>query len=294
MPARSYKIEFFQLDVVPTAEISSVRELFEAVDDEELDADLEVGGFTRELWKLVFDRYPDSVCGQFRKFRDTDIPEVGSVGGDAEQIDLEDGEGLIEKNFFIFYEERNILAWHKNNHSSGVTQFVNFLSKISGAKASALPILQPDAIERLMNEDVELKKIEFTLPRPTNPTLYRDDNFSSSILSLMNDSEADTIKLSMAVDLRRDAEQRLSSRLKNTLRNITRYGASSAKAIVFDENGYEYPIDLIADRVYSYQFIETDRHFPPNLTMYGIIDTAKSDCQEALDGYFGALEDSMD
>lgn len=294
MPQRSYKIEFFQLDVLPNAEIASVRDLFVAVDDGDLDADLKLGGYTRELWKLIFDRYPNAVCGQFRKFRDTDIPEIGVVGGDAEQIDLEDGEGLIEKNFFIFYEEKNILAWHKNNHSSGVNQFVNFLSEISGTKASALPILQPDAISRLMNDEIELKKIEFTLPKPTNPELYNSDDFSTNILNLLNDSSADTIKVSMAVDLRRDAEQRLSSRLKTALKNIAGYGASSAKAIVFDENGYEYPIDLIADRVYSYQSVETDRYFPPNLTMYGIIDEAKSDCQEALDGYFGALENSLE
>lgn len=293
MPQRSYKIEFFQLNLVPNQDVASVRDLFEALSEEEYDTSSEIGGFTREVWGLVFDRYPESVCGQFRKFRDTDIPEIGLPGEDAEQIELEDGEGLIEKNFFIYYEENNILAWHRNNHSSGINQFVSFLSSTAGIRVSAGPILQSDAIARLMNGDVELKKIEITLPRPTNPALYPDDDFGSSILGMMTDADADSLKISMGVDLRRaDTEGRLTNRLKSTLRNVLRSGATTARAHVF-EDGSEFPIDLIADRVFSWQSVETNSQFPPSFTMYGIIDTAKAECQEALDGYFGAMEDAL-
>lgn len=293
MPQRSYKIEFFQLNLVPNQDVSSIRDLFEALDDGEYDTSLEIGGFTREVWGLVFDRFANSVCGQFRKFRDTDIPEIGSIGEDAEQIELDDGEGLIEKNFFVYYEQNDLLAWHKNSHSSGINQFVNFLSSVTGAKVTAGPILQSDAIARLMSGDVELKKIEFTLPRPTNPQLYPQDDFGSTILGMMNNADADSLKISMGVDLRRaDTEGKLARRLKRTLRNLVSNGASTARAHVL-EDGIEYPIDLIADRVFSWQSVETNAYFPPSFTMYGIIDTAKAECQEELDAYFGAMEDAL-
>lgn len=293
MPLRSYKIEFFQLSIIPNQDISSVRDLFEALDADEYDTSLEIGGFTREIWRLVFDRFDNSVCGQFRKFRDTDIPEIGSVGEDAEQIELEDDEGLIERNFFVYYEQNDLLAWHKNSHSSGVNQFANFLSTTAGVKVTAAPVIQSDAIARLMSGDVDLKKIEFTLPRPTNPRLYPEDDFGSSILGMMNNADADSLKISMGVDMRRaDTEGKLTSRLKRTLRNLVRNGASTARAHVIDD-GVEYPIDLIADRVFSWQSVETNAHFPPNYTMYGIIDTAKAERQEELDGYFGAMEDAL-
>jgi hypothetical protein len=293
MAKRSYKIEFFQVSLNPNADANDIRDIFEGIRDEDFDAALEIGGFTREVWGLLFDRFPSSVCGQFRKFRDTDIPEVGVVGGDAEEIDLEDGEGLIEKNFFVYYEDHDLLAWHKNNHSSGVNQFVNFLTAISGAKVSVSPILQSDAIERLMNGDVELKKIEITLPRPTNPRFYKGDDFGPDLIDLMGSANADSLKISLGIDLRRaDTEGSLTSRLKNTLKYIVKNGATTAKAIVF-EDGIEHPIDLIADRVFSYQDVDTDAHFPPNLTMYGIINTAKDDCQEEIDGYFGSMEDAL-
>jgi hypothetical protein len=293
MPLRSYKIEFFQLSIIPNQDISSVRDLFEALDADEYDTSLEIGGFTREIWRLVFDRFDNSVCGQFRKFRDTDIPEIGSVGEDAEQIELEDDEGLIERNFFVYYEQNDLLAWHKNSHSSGVNQFANFLSTTAGVRVTAAPVIQSDAIARLMSGDVDLKKIEFTLPRPTNPRLYPEDDFGSSILGMMNNADADSLKISMGVDMRRaDTEGKLTSRLKRTLRNLVRNGASTARAHVIDD-GVEYPIDLIADRVFSWQSVETNAHFPPNYTMYGIIDTAKAERQEELDGYFGAMEDAL-
>lgn len=293
MATRSYKIEFFQLSLIPNADVSSLRDLFESLDDNFFSTDLNIGGFTREIWGLVFDRFPSSVCGQFRKFRNTDVPEIGVVGGIAEEINLEEDEGLIEKNFFVYYEEHDILAWHKNNHSSGINQFSNFLSSTSGAKIQANPLLQADAIERLMRGNVELKKIEITLPRPTNPTLFQGDDFGPDLIDLMSSANADSLKVSLAVDMRRaDTEGKLTGRLKNTLRYIVRNGATTAKAIVF-EDGIEHPIDLIADRVFSYQQVETDAHFPPNLTMYGIINTAKDDCQEDIDGYFGAMEDAL-
>ncbi|SFF36657.1 hypothetical protein SAMN05216563_1299 [Phytobacter palmae] len=293
MPQRSYKIEFFQLNMVPNQNVSSIRELFEALHDEEYETSLVITGFPREVWGLVFDRYPASVCGQFRKFRNTDIPEVGSIGEDGEEIELDDDEGLIEKNFFVYYEENNLLAWHKNSHSSSINQFVNFLSTTAGIRVTAGPILQSDAIARLMSNDVQLKKIEITLPRPTNPQLYPRDDFGTSIIGLLSDSDADSLKISMGVDLRRaDTEGRLSGRLKRTLRNLVQSGATTARAYVF-EDGLEHPIDLIADRIFSWQSVETNAYFPPNFTMYGIIDTAKAECQEELDGYFGALEDAL-
>lgn len=293
MPQRSYKIEFFQLSIVPNEDFSSVRELLEALEDDEYETSLEIGGSTREIWGLTFDRYPDSVCGQFRKFRNTDIPEIGSLGEDAELIELEDDEGLIEKNFFIYYEQNDLLAWHKNSHSSGINQFAKFLSETAGLKVTAAPIIQSEAIARLMNGNVELKKIEFTLPRPTNPRLYPQDDFGSTILGMLNDANADSLKISMGVDLRRaDTEGKMVNRLKRTLRNVVSNGASTARAHVF-EDGVEYPIDLIADRVFSWQTVETNANFPPNNTMYGIIDAAKAECQEELDGYFGAMEDAL-
>ncbi|CNE36149.1 DUF6731 family protein [Yersinia intermedia] len=295
MPFRDYKIEFFQLNLKPSAEIPSIRALFTLLlEDDNYRTSLAQGSYTREIWGLINDRFPRTVCGQFRKFRTTDIPEIGQVGGDAKEIELNENEGLIEKNFFVYYEEHDILAWHKNGHSSSVLQFASFLSASGGCKISAGPVLQPDAIARLMNGNIELKKIELTIPRPTNPELYPEDDYGRGLIDMMNNLNADSLKLSLGVDLRRaDSEGKLSNRLKNTLRAIVETGATTARAQVF-EDGIEHPIDLIADRVFSYQRVETDAHFPPSFTMYGIIDTAKAECQGDLDDYFGALEDAID
>lgn len=296
MPSRDYKIEFFQLNFMPNGNFESLPSIFAAIsdaDNNECPSSQSQGGYTREIWGLRTDRFPSTVCGQFRKFRTTDIPEIGSVGELAHEIELEDNQGIIERNFFVFYEENNLIAWHKNSHSSSINQFAKFLSTVSGSRIRALPVIQGDAIERLMSGDVTLKKIELSIPRPTNPDLYPDDDFGTNIIEMMNSTNTDSLKLSMGVDLRRaDTEGQLVNRLKRTIRAFSAFGATTAKALVI-EDGIEYPIDLIADRVISIQRVETDAHFPPSLTMYGIIDTAKAECQEELDAYFGSVEAAL-
>ncbi|MGK2697582.1 DUF6731 family protein [Serratia surfactantfaciens] len=295
MTEKNYKVEFFQLSLTPNREIDSFETLFELLEnDDDTQTALNHGGYTREIWGLRNKRNPRAIYGQFRKFRTTDIPEIGKVGGQSQEIELDDNEGLIERNFFAYYVENDIVAWHKNSHSSSINQFAGFLSAIADCKISAAPILQADAIGRLMSGDVTLKKIEFTLPRPTNPDLYPADNYGRGMIDLMNGVDADSLKVTMGVDLRRaDTEGKMSNRLKDTLRALVQSGATTARAYVFDE-GIEHPIDLIADRVFSIQQIETDAHFPPAITMYNLLDTAKAECQEGIDDYFGEMGRALD
>ncbi|QWT40135.1 DUF6731 family protein [Dickeya dadantii] len=294
MPEREYRIDFFQLSVLPTHEIEDSVDVFQKIIDGVFDTAINQSGYTREIWSLRRRRSGNAIDGQFRKFRTTDIPEIGQIGMQAQEIELGDNDGLIEKNFFVFYLENNILAWHRNSHSNSPLQFSRFLSSISDSKVTVDPILQADAVQRLMSGNITLKKIEFTIPRPTNPELYPDDDYGRGIIDLMNNTNADSLKLSMGVDLRRaDSEGSMTNRLKQTLRNLVHSGATTARATVF-ENGIEYPIDLIADRVFSIQQVETNTNFPPNLTMYNLIDSAKQECQESLDAYFGAMGEGLD
>lgn len=86
-------------------------------------------------------------------------------------------------------------------------------------------------------------------------------------------------------------DNRLTGAIKQTLRNLHALGATTAKATVI-EDGLQHTIDLIADRVSSRQRTETDGR-PPAETMYGLIDNAREECSEAIDGYFGAVDNAL-
>jgi hypothetical protein len=292
-----YHIDFFQMSLQSTADIPSVESGFMDIvdDDGETTQALSVAGYTREIWKMVKRGRGAGAtyAGQFRKFRTSDLPEIGAAGEDAEEIELEADQGLVEKNFFVFYPRRQILAWCRNTHGNTAAQFARFLGEMWSTTVIAGPVLEPDAARRLMSRDITLKRIKLVIPRPANPEMYDDDEFTRGLMQMMNGADADSIHIEMGVDMRRaDTSGHLSSRLKTALAHAANLGATSARADVYDE-GIEHPIDLIADRVSSSQVVETNAKYPPSGTMYGAIDTAMEECQGQIDEYFGSLDDTV-
>lgn len=249
-----------------------------------------MGGYTRDLWALRNRQRPQSFVGQFRKFRTADLPEVGAAGGDAEQLDLEEGQGLVERNFFVYYPDRQLVGWHTNGHASSPRQFARFLGEILSTDVSIDPVLEPDAARRLMAGGIDATEILFTVARPKNPDMYPNDDFSRSMVGLMSEVDADSMHLKLRVDARRaDTAGKLATRAKRALRDIYRsMEVTTARATVI-EDGYEHPIDLIADRVVSRQTVEVDARYPSAEIMYELIDTARRECEESIHEYFGEL-----
>ncbi|ENO0459395.1 hypothetical protein ACAK56_003422, partial [Salmonella enterica] len=235
---------------------------------------------------------PVSFVGQFRKFRNTDIPEKGAAGRQATEIPLDEDEGIVERNFFVYYKKQQLLGWHNNSHASSAKQFAAFLQKLAGVKSiNCLPLIQTDALRRLMRGDVTLKQIEFTIPRPTSPEMYPDDDYSQSLLQLMNNASADSLHLKMGINLRRGGGKgRLNNAFKTVLAELSELGATTARAQVFD-NGIEHPIDLIADRIIAYKEVETGAKYPPANTMYKLIDSTRSEWEDEINGYLGSMRE---
>ena len=287
----AYKIDFYQLTMMPTANIDSPAAGFNAVLNGAVQAFVpDDAGYARELYGVT-ERTGQSIGGVLRKFRTNNLPTIGAPGEDAEDIPLDEDEGVIEQNHFVYYRQHNIVGWQTDRHGTHPNQFARFLETLWGTNVTMEPIVQPDAMRRLMSGSVELQKIQVSLPRPTNPDAFPDDDFSSALLAAMANADAQTISLNLGVDLRRDRGARLSDRMKAALRNLHEMGATTARARVVEE-GFEHTIDLVADRVSSRQDSDTDGRLPP-ASMYRLIDLAKAECSEALNEYFGTRETAI-
>lgn len=288
-----YRIDFFQLTHTATANIPTVRRGFELLQNGDVETSGEINRYTREVWRPRERRRPQSHVGQFRKFRMDDWPEVGRVGQPGHELELENA-GLIEKNFFVYYPDRSLLGWHTNAHASGVGQFARFLSQVWGTKVYAVPVLQPEAARRLLRGNIDLKRFVVSIPRPRAPDLYPDDDFGRATLELLNHADGDLLHLSISIDGRRgDARPHLARRIKRALAEFANFGATTAKAIVY-EDGIEHPIDLLADRVTSHQTVEHDGRYAPEDTMFHTIDAARTESEGPLREYFGQLGDALD
>ncbi len=296
MALHTYRIDFFQLDLAPSVSFQSPRDGLEAIRNQTLVAIHPTGPnvgpneFVRDIWQL--DRRRNrSFTGQFRKFRMSDLPEVGRAGQPAAQLSLPRNSGIVERNFFIYYERFQLVGWVNNGHANTAMQFARFLSTLWGATVRANPVLQPDAVRRLLRGGVEIKRMTVTIPRPANPDAYPNDDFSRETIEMLNRSGADSMHLMLTTDARRgDTAGHLANRMKRTLSELAAFGATTAKAVVFDD-GMEHPIDLIADRISSSQEIEhDDGRYPPAASMYQLIDAARQESDDALIEYFGELD----
>lgn len=291
---KKYTIEFFRFSFPNEEEAKGFIAWLEGVSQSKLAPSREVSGYTREVWDIQKrGTHSASFSGQFRKFRTKDLPEVGSAGEKAAALELAENQGLVERNFFVYYPEQQIIGWCRNSHGSTVNQLCRFLSEVISGRVEASPLIEPDAIKRLMKNEVTLKKITFTVPRPTAPDMYSSNDFTQSTLQMMAQADADTMHISMGVSSRRgDSKGRLKQTLKLVLQECVSLGATTAKATVWEDN-VEHPIDLIADRISSIQEIETNAKYPPSATMYGAIDDALQECRGPIDEYFGQMEDAI-
>lgn len=285
----SYKIGFFQLSTTPTAQAPNAYAAVRGLIASPAALAMSVSGYTREVYGLKEDRDRGVIFGRFRKIRTTDLPAIGEVGREAEELDLEN-KGLIDQNFFALFEQHSLLLWQVNNHANGTSQFRGFLEKHLGVSVTTDPLLQRGAIERLLASESEFSKIELTLPRPTNPDLFFEEDFSKEALAMLSASNGDSIKIIITTDGRLKQKRGIVNRLKRSLAELSEDGDARVARVVATEDGIEHPIDLIADRIRTTVEVDHDGKYPPVNDMYNAICGAKDEQKAAIEAYFGVAD----
>lgn len=265
----------------------SVADALRGIMDKDYASEHHHYGCTREIYDLCHRSNPDSYAGQIRKIRKADLPEVGQPGRDSKKLELDEDEGVVEKNFFVYYCDNSTLVIHRNENGNTGTHLAQLLSSSLGTPYFASPLIRPEDAELILNNKLTIKKFSVKIPRPTNPDLYPQDSISATTVELLNKSGADSLDLTFTVDSKLDSSSgRLTSALQTAISTLLSLGATKAK-LETDDNGLIHPIDLIANRITSTQSTRTNAHFPPSETMYKLIDAARMEKKEEVDGYFG-------
>lgn len=260
-------------------------------------SELAAEGQTCQLWKDGRFAYEIRNLGQagkrvkgvFAKFRSDQIPHAGEPGGKERELDLGEGEGLLEKNFFLFDKPRNLIAFQRNGNASRISKLGEYLSALDDKTITFDPVLKPEATERLLRGDIVPLRMELSFARPTNPEMYPADDWGKEILDVANKAGATRARLILSSD-RRSAQAEdhsLSNRVRNALGAFHDAGLATVARMHVLEDGIEHPIDLIADRLQSVQDVEMLGRYPSPDQMYAALDTAIGEEREALDAIFG-------
>lgn len=118
----------------------------------------QIRGITRigTIWK-----------GTFVKLRD-DAPHVVAADDQERELDLEEGDHLIEKCHFIYRERANVLVWQANRSAGGLSRAEDYLSALL-EQVVTLPYVMNDAeIEQVLGGN--LYELDFAYDRPEAPT----------------------------------------------------------------------------------------------------------------------------
>ena len=236
-------------------------------------------------------RYYSGVYGKLRK---NDIPKIGDEAGHEEEIQLEDHQGLIEKNYFLYYPQQNLLVWQVNVSASWPASFASYLTDHFGEATIFHPVVTVDNMERFMRGDAELVKAELTIARPTNPELYDNDDFSRSVMQLMNGTEAASIRLSVVANRPGGRGERLPNQLKDSINMLTDSGVVRRAKADVSYDGETHPIDLIYDRLKAKITVDLIGRYPDHRMVLSELASAKSGVQGQLDGYFGQNGQAID
>lgn len=285
MARKNIRIDFYQLVLNQENDIKSIKDGFEAIISKTIGNSSKGNDFLREIHKL--EKQNDNYYGCIRKFRNDDLPRVGALGGEEIDLELEDGQGLIEQNGFIFYPQYSVLAYHYNQHANHITRFTDVLSKLFNAKIEAIPLIASDTFKRLMKTGTTLVALEAKIPAPKSSELLPDcDNFTQDALRLIGKSDADFLTINLSIDRRHNGGmKRLTNRLKNSIKDINQLDPQKLTAMI-DEGGIVSPIDLIADRIKKTRQIETHGRYIDRAILYETIQNAFNDVSEEIENYF--------
>jgi hypothetical protein len=196
---------------------------------------------------------------------------------------------LISCDGWLSFVANQVLLWHVNGHANTPNQFTRFLSDLSGTRVVADPVVQPDAMRRLMRGGVELRKVQLRIARPTNPDWYPSDDFSREILAVLAQGGGDSLYLQAVADGRLASTKQtdLSGRWKKAIREFVNDGVATTARVEVAEDGIDHPIDLIADRLLSHIEVDHDGRYAPTDTMLGALLSAWTDVEVKIRDTFG-------
>jgi hypothetical protein len=117
--------------------------------------------------------------GTFVKLRE-DVPNVVAANDQEHELELQEGDRIIEKCHFIFREKRNVIIWQINRMAGSLTKAANYLSNVFNA-VTILPQIMNDAeLDRVMSG--QLYEIDFAYDRPASladsPPVWSQNEFN--------------------------------------------------------------------------------------------------------------------
>ena len=296
MAARTFTYEFYQSFYASSAADAVARTLHDRLGEIKQIKDggqfyyQRIGAFTYEVRELVETDY--GFKGIIGKHRHIDLPPAAFIGGDEREIELEEGENILEKSHFLFYSDMNLLVLQKNHMCIGHAKLAQLFAE-TRYTCSLNPIINPADVTLLARGNMKLKHMDIAIARPTNPELFRglEHDFNNTLFQSMQQTGAARFNAEFRGDGRSKIpdSRYLDSAMKRALREMTAtFDVEKCNIMLEDEDtGMVHPVDLVADRIISRKQVESPGNTARSYDIFDSMEEAKDEEQPRLDEYFG-------
>ena len=287
MAIKNYTIDFYLVECCGNENKINLSKVFDDIQNKEIKCHTNYKSYQRDIFDV--NNSKALYTGQCRKLRDTDLPEVGEIGGVSSPIQLSQGQGVLERNCFLYDEHNRVLSWQNNIHCSTPKVFSEVLSVLSGYKINLYPILKLDTYQSLINKkEIKVKDLEIAVAKPTNPNFYDgNEPISNELLKMMDITGSDKLDLKLSTDIRRSDSSGFLSRFSlSSISALLHLGPRKAKITVIDEEkDIEYPVDLISDRLRIEASIDSKNlKTIPALLIYDALNNVYKQVRTEIDG----------
>ena len=252
-----------------------------------------IGSNTYELRFLEKTDY--GYRGIIGKHSDSDLPYAAEIGGNERPIPLSPDENLLEKSYFNIYRDYSIIILQRNRCCINYRVLGKFFSN-SDVYISLDPVILPESLSLLIDNRIQIRNLELSIAKPTNPELFKDKcqhPFNNSIIQSINCSNSSKFNLTLRGNSRADVNngRYLASTLKGALSELlSNFDVKKCKALLEDEcDMVTHPVDLILDRIIYDEKIKMNGRYPLESDIWQALTNARKYKDKKLEQYFGAL-----
>jgi len=208
----------------------------------------------------------------------------GTTDGKEEDLNLKPGHGLVEKNFFLYYAELNMIIYQRNSTGSHHSKFLKYLEQSQPEEAVILePILTRDSYTKLLSSSAKAKKIDISFTKPKDPKLYGHE-WTKDAIKLVNSAGGLSARVTISVGR---SNARLLDKMKHAVVTLAKDGLATVAKVTIDDE--KEPIDLIADRVIATLEVGVDKNnrIVPS-SIYNQLALAKDNRNNDILAFFGS------
>lgn len=294
MAEKSFTIEFYTGQVGADGAAGKVSAKLREMADLDRCPVHEIGGHLYEIRDLVSHNNGASFHGVFAKFRKDDLPHAGAPGGEEREIDLDDDEGLLEKNHFLYFRAHELLVYQRNGHGSTTNRMGMYLSGLFNETVIFNPVLQSEPMRRLLRGEAQPRTLDLSFAKPTNPDAFPRDDWNANLISVLTRAGGARMSIHISAGKSKDPQVRyLGRQIKRAITQLINNTEVTKARFVVEEDGVQHPIDLIADRLLSQQAVRMNGHYPIPDEMYRALRRARDEHRAALHEYFGDPDNAV-